>query len=133
MIIYNFPTSPTDNQTHTYNGRVYTFSQADLAWYSPTVSNDTDPALISAEAIGGGVRVVFNVQELAVDMQWAQVRHIRDIKINEIEWRYNRYARLARLNLTQIDSITDLDSYVQALADITLQSSPTDVSWPTMP
>ena len=133
MITYNFPTSPADNQTHVYNGRVYTFSEPYLTWYSPTVSNDTDPALMSIEAIGSGIRVAFNVQELAVDMQWAQVRHIRDIKINEIEWRYNRYARLARLNLPQIDSITDLDSYVQALADITLQSSPNDVSWPTLP
>jgi hypothetical protein len=58
----------------------------------------------------------------------------RDMLIKETQWRFERYARLARLNQPQIDDITVLDAYVQALADVPEQTGfPFEVVWPTKP
>lgn len=63
---------------------------------------------------------------------WSFIRKQRDEKIKEVEWRYNRYYRHERLGLPQIDSIQNLDTYIQALADITKQTNPYAIIWPVL-
>lgn len=63
----------------------------------------------------------------------ANMRGTRDILIKAVEWRYQRYARHERLGLPQVDSLSALDAYVQALADVTAQPEfPFDVQWPVL-
>jgi hypothetical protein len=63
-----------------------------------------------------------------------QQRANRDQLIKEVQWRYERHARLARLEQAQVDDLTELDAYVQALADVTDQPGwPFTVTWPTRP
>lgn len=64
----------------------------------------------------------------------ASIRAVRDRKIADIAWRYERTARQERLGITPTDNISALDAYVQALADITLQATfPQSVEWPEVP
>jgi len=70
--------------------------------------------------------------DLNNDILWAQIRHVRDIKLSELDWRYNRYHRLERLGLDQIDDLNKLDEYSQALADITKQPDPSNIVWPSI-
>ncbi|MBI1262937.1 MAG: hypothetical protein GC184_14565 [Rhizobiales bacterium] len=61
-------------------------------------------------------------------------RRKRDRLIDDIQWRYERYARQNRLGLASSDDITELDAYVQALADVTTQPGyPASINWPTPP
>lgn len=59
-----------------------------------------------------------------------RIRDIRDQKMRDFEWRYNRYHRQVRLNLTPTDNIDNLDRYMQALADITNQENLENPVWP---
>ncbi len=61
----------------------------------------------------------------------ASVRAERDRLMSEFEWRYTRYERQVRLGLTTTDNISNLDTYMQALADITAQEDLTNIVWPT--
>ena len=64
---------------------------------------------------------------------WASIRQQRDNLINSVTWRYERYARHDRLGLPQIDDIADLDTYIQALADVPQsQNDPYDIVWPIL-
>ena len=72
------------------------------------------------------------MKDLGVDRAWDNIRNTRDSKISEIEWRYNRFHRNERLSLLQVDSIAALDEYIQALADITNQSDPYNIVWPSL-
>jgi hypothetical protein len=61
-------------------------------------------------------------------------RRTRDMMIKEVQWRFERHARLARLNQPQIDDIAELDIYVQALADVPSQTGfPFNIEWPQLP
>lgn len=62
--------------------------------------------------------------------RWNLVRAQRDQFMRDFEWRYTRYYRNERLELPQIDNIPDMDNYMKALADITLQPDPGDIVWP---
>ena len=64
--------------------------------------------------------------------QWSGViRPEIDIKINAFDWRVKRYHSQVRLGIsTTTDKIADLDSYIQALRDITKQSDPYNITWP---
>jgi hypothetical protein len=59
------------------------------------------------------------------------VRAERDRLMSEFEWRYTRYERQVRLSLTTTDNISNLDTYMQALADITAREDLTNLVWPT--
>ena len=60
-------------------------------------------------------------------------RITRDQLIKEVQWRFERYARLQRMGQPQVDDIAKLDTYVQALADITSQEGwPFNVQWPVL-
>ena len=65
---------------------------------------------------------------------WSEVRESRNEKIHEVEWRVFRYQSEVRLGITTTtDNIEDLDTYIQALRDITnTTSDPTTVSWPSL-
>ena len=65
---------------------------------------------------------------------WAEVRETRDEKIKEIEWRVMRNLSETRQGLDTTDNITDLDTYIQTLRDITsTTTNPAEVSWPSIP
>lgn len=66
------------------------------------------------------------------DRAWAVVRKTRDALMSENDWRYQRYDRETRLELTTTDSIQYLDEYMQALANITDSESPYDIDWPKL-
>lgn len=68
--------------------------------------------------------------EMVKQSQWELVRHNRDQLMKEFEWRYIRYDREVRLGLTPTDNIVQLDTYMQALADITQQEDPYNIVWP---
>jgi hypothetical protein len=75
------------------------------------------------------------LEELQAETEalWSSIRQQRDNLIQAVTWRYERYARHARLGLTQIDDISALDAYVQALADIPqTQTDPYDIVWPIL-
>ena len=60
-------------------------------------------------------------------------RITRDQLIKEVQWRFERYARLQRMGQPQVDDIAKLDTYVQALADISAQKDwPFNVTWPVL-
>jgi|LakMenEpi03Aug12_release.lakeMendotaPanAssembly.Ray.scaffolds.fasta_scaffold94614_4 hypothetical protein len=59
-----------------------------------------------------------------------EVRQKRDQLMRNFEWRYVRYERQQRLNLTVTDDITAMDQYMQALADITEQTDLDNLQWP---
>ena len=64
---------------------------------------------------------------------WAEVRANRDSKIKEVEWRVMRNLSETRQGLDTTDNISDLDTYVQALRDITTSTTnPLEVSWPSL-
>lgn len=76
--------------------------------------------------------LVSNKSQQEIDLHWNEIRKERDEKIKEVEWRYSRYYRHERLGLPQVDSIQNLDAYVQALADITKQENPFNIDWPNL-
>jgi len=64
---------------------------------------------------------------------WTEVRETRDLKINEVEWRVMRNLSETRQGIDTTDNITDLDTYIQALRDITsTTTNPLEVSWPVL-
>lgn len=68
-----------------------------------------------------------------LEAQWNFIRKERDRRIVDVAWRYERYARYARLNIPQLDDINILDQYVQALADIPqTQTDPFNIVWPNL-
>lgn len=76
--------------------------------------------------------LVSNKNSYEIESDWDTIRKQRDEKIKEVEWRYNRYYRHERLGLPQIDSLQNLDTYIQALADITKQTNPYAIIWPVL-
>lgn len=67
---------------------------------------------------------------LQQQLQWDEVRSMRDTKMQEFEWRYSRYERQVRLGVVPTDDLTAMDSYMQSLADITTQQDPFNIIWP---
>ena len=127
-----FPNLPINNQVYVLNNNTYTFNSDLKIWFvegtSPT--NIPIPEYTYAELRGVRHTVLSNNKD--DNNLWNNIRTIREQRIIEIEWRYNRYARLARLGLTQIDDLTKLDNYTQALADITNQENPSAIVWPVI-
>jgi hypothetical protein len=75
------------------------------------------------------------LEELQAETQsvWKSIRAERDRRIHDIMWRYERWSRHERLGIQQIDSISALDNYVQALANIPqTQEDPYDIVWPVL-
>lgn len=53
--------------------------------------------------------------------------------MKNFEWRLDRYHRQVRLGLEPTDTLSELDAYMQALADITEQPDPDHIVWPDQP
>jgi len=68
--------------------------------------------------------------QVFIDNKWNEIRSERDRLMADFEWRYIRYARELRLFKTPTDLIESLDTYMQALADITNQQDPFNITWP---
>jgi hypothetical protein len=131
-MIERFPTDPQDQDTLTVNSLEFTYSLANNAWKPTDITEDADLNDYEIDMIGPTLSVWFPKGFRETHRLWDEIRRIRDQKIAEIEWRYNRYARHQRMSITQIDDIAALDSYVQSLADITIQEDPTNITWPTL-
>ena len=127
-----FPSLPSDGDTCVYNGRTYSYVESELTWYASNVQRPFEPSLVDVISYDSGKLIITNKIDMNNDILWEQVRNTRDEKIAELDWRYNRYHRLERLGLDQIDDLNALDIYSQALADITKQSDPMNIVWPTL-
>ena len=67
-----------------------------------------------------------------IAQQWIDVRSARKGKFEEVEWRVFRHQSQVRLGVTPTDNIADLDAYIQSLRDVTSQSDPYNITWPTL-
>ena len=68
------------------------------------------------------------------DVLWNTHRSERDDKINSFEWRISRYLSEVRQGINPTtDDIAELDAYVNALRNLTNQSDPNNIVWPTEP
>lgn len=61
------------------------------------------------------------------------IRAVRDQKIKDFEWRIERYNSQIRQGITPTDDIAVIDTYIQALRDITDQSDLVNAEWPVDP
>lgn len=68
------------------------------------------------------------------EQRWRDIRLTRDQRIQRIEWRIMRYQSETRQGITTTtDNISDLDTYIQALRDITsTTTNPLEVVWPVL-
>jgi hypothetical protein len=64
--------------------------------------------------------------------KWSLIRKSRDVMIDQTIWRIQRCESEIRLGITTTDSMVVLDTYVQALRDITKQPDPFNVEWPIL-
>lgn len=71
-------------------------------------------------------------KEARISIMWNDIRNSRNIRIQDVMWRIQRYESEMRLGLHPTDDITKLDAYVQALRDITKQEDPTNIIWPEL-
>jgi hypothetical protein len=74
------------------------------------------------------------LQEI-VDIKWQNIRSMRETMLAEADERVLRYQSENRIGVTTYsDNISELDTYIQALRDITdTYSNPDDVEWPRTP
>lgn len=131
-MIERFPTDPSDQDTVTVNGLEFTYDQTNDSWRPTDMAEEPDLNDYEIDMLGPTLSVWFPKGFRETHRLWDEIRRVRDQKIADIEWRYNRYARHQRLSIAQIDDINVLDAYVQALADITTQEDPTNITWPTL-
>lgn len=73
------------------------------------------------------------VQDFRMRKQLATIRHIRDQRMQEFEWRISRHAREVALGVAPTEALRPLHEYMQALADITLADDIFLVEFPTPP
>ena len=123
------------NRIRLLNGQTRTlpFTEEDISFAGYRLVDPPPNVDISQKLEWTGVNwLVSNKSQQEIDSHWNEVRKERDEKIKQVEWRYNRYYRHERLGLAQVDSIQNLDAYVQALADITKQENPFSIVWPSL-
>lgn len=115
------------------------FSEEEIA-DAGYISVEDPPASILDTQILEWTGTVWNVRdkteqelEMELDRKWQEIRNQRDYMLSLLDWRFHRHQSHVRLSITPIDSIESLDTYAQALRDITLQSDPYNIVWPTAP
>ena len=103
------------------------------------ISDDLHREMIEAESNGKMIVAGSDGMPEAVDppppteaQMWVTVRTMRDALLEAFAWRYERHARETRLNLATTDSLVALDTYAQALAEITNQTDPANIIWPVI-
>lgn len=103
---------------------------------TPTYNTDTHKIVWNRETTEWDVVELSEdeLEDLNID-KWHRVRAKRDFLLNECDRRITRYQSEERVGITtHADSISDLDTYMQALRDIPqTNSDPDNISWPTAP
>ncbi len=123
-------------------------TRTDVSTFTPEEIAEAGYTAVSDMPIPNSVQVVYwdytnanwairdkTLEELQAETQavWNDIRKERDNRIAAVMWRYERYARLERMGLEQVDDITKLDKYVQDLADLPqTQNDPYDIVWPVL-
>lgn len=67
-----------------------------------------------------------------IAFEWKKVRAKRDALIEDTDWRISRNIRERDLSLPETENRIALQTYRQALADITNQEDPFTIIWPTL-
>ena len=103
---------------------------------APRAGVDYDEGLYYCEKVAitppDATEILYVIKELNIEDIMDSVRAKRDMLLNEVLWRVERYQRLERLNLPQMDDIGILDNYIQDLCDITKQPGfPKSVIFPS--
>lgn len=123
-------------QTYQDQGITYTYNVNGFLWLPPDLTIPFDPnkyMRIPVPHVTGYAWKVIPFAALEYDRAWTQVRAKRNELLDDLQWRYERYARQTRLNATPTDDITKLDTYAQALADIPqTQADPLNIIWPIL-
>ena len=117
-----------------------TFTDSDLSNAGiTTVSNPPDFNQETHKLVWSGTEwqtVSLTESEISArnDQRWQAIRETRNEKIQEIEWRIARYQSETRQGVEErTDNIVELDTYIQALRDITsTTTNPLEVVWPTL-
>lgn len=117
-----------------------TFTEDEIADAGYVLVPDVPSVATNQKILWDPVNLNWNIEDKTqeeideeINNQWKIVRLERDKKINETSWRYERYFRHERLGIPQIDSLQNLDAYIQALADIPeTQMDPFVIVWPTL-
>lgn len=118
---------------------------ATIGWYvveEPTIYINPNTQRLSSPTYvleDGKVRAQYDILSAVIApppvkpaVNWDEVRKRRDTLMSAMSWRYDRYARNARLGLPQQDNIQAMDKYMQELATITDSfPAPYAVLWPT--
>lgn len=127
----------SDGRTRT-DPSTFTPDELDDAGYVPV----SDPPqlqdnekLLWNDITGAWIVTEYTPEELEMLKQtkWKDVRQQRNILIQSVAWRVERYNRYLRLGLTPIDDILTLENYIQELADIPqTQQDPFNIIWPSL-
>ena len=114
-----------------------TFTEAEIIDAGYTIVSDPPASVLDSQILEWS-GTDWNVrdktaQELSdeTDRLWYEIRAQRDHLLALLDWRFLRYDSQTRLGVTPIDNIEALDTYAQALRDITLQSDPRNIIWPS--
>jgi len=112
-----------------------TFTAAEIldAGYVPVSDPPTLNAYEELSWSGTDWMVTGLTDQQKLDKTWASIRELRDGTIANVEWRISRYFSQVRLGIPPQDDIVKLDTYVQALRDITKQPDPHNILWPEVP
>ena len=95
--------------------------------------NDRTHKLIWDGSDWGVVGLTTSEIQQNTDLQWDVIRTQRDVQINAVDWKIMRYQSQVRLGFTTTtDTIANLDTYIQELRNITNQSDPYNVVWPSL-
>jgi hypothetical protein len=127
-----FSDGSTRTDSSTFTNEELTDAEYVAAGDSPSYDNDTQKVIWNGSS-WEVVSLTLSERVSRVAELWTEVRENRDEKIKEVEWRVMRNMSETRQGVDTTDNITDLDTYVQALRDITsTTTNPLEVVWPTL-
>jgi hypothetical protein len=123
-----------DNRTRT-DPTTFSAEEISLAGYTPV----SQPPQYAQNQVLVWTGVEWQVRDKTPDeldaeiaQQWQAVRQTRDQLLSHTDWRYLRHASESRLGLVTSDNIMQLDTYTQALRDVTKQPDPYAIVWPEL-
>ncbi len=127
-----FSDGSTRTDSSTFTNEELTDAGYVAAGDPPSYDNDTQKVIWNGSS-WEVVSLTLSERVSRVSELWAEVRENRDEKIKEVEWRVMRNMSETRQGVDTTDNITDLDTYIQALRDITSSTTnPIEVVWPTL-
>lgn len=120
----SFPTTPTAATLAEYD--VYEVVATEPPTYDGNTHN-IEPSIELVEGVWTQTWVLVEHTAEDIERQWANIRSERNQRLSECDW-----TQLSDAPLTNVET-TDWGSYRQALRDITTQSDPFNIQWPTSP